>query len=60
MREIFFKNNKLQKQGRVKIPPPIIDTLGLIEGQQINIILDTEDECIIIRKKVKNKSGARK
>ena len=50
MKEIVFKNNILQKDGRVKIPAPLFESLGIKEGHQIDIILDTQKECIIIRK----------
>ena len=50
MREIVFKDNILQKESRVKIPNPIIDTLNLREGDAITIILDIEEECIKIKK----------
>ncbi|MDO8481430.1 MAG: hypothetical protein Q7S65_06530 [Nanoarchaeota archaeon] len=54
MKEIVFKNNILQKDGRVKIPSPIMESLGIREGHQIDIILDTQKDHIIIRKHDKN------
>ena len=50
MKEILFNDNILQKENRIKIPNPIIDSLKLMEGDSITIILDTEKECIIIKK----------
>ncbi len=54
MKEIIFNDKVLQKENRIKIPNPIIDSLDLREGDPITIILDTEEECIKITKK-KNK-----
>ena len=54
MKEIIFKDNILQKENRVKIPNPIIDTLDMKVGQPITIILDIEEECIKIKRR-KNK-----
>ncbi|MBS3106057.1 hypothetical protein J4419_00125 [Candidatus Woesearchaeota archaeon] len=54
MKEIIFRHNILQKDGRVKIPSPIVDSLNIKEGQPIDIILDTQKECIIIRKNDKD------
>lgn len=50
MKEIIFKDNILQKENRIKIPNAIVDSLDLKEGQPITIILDTEEECIKIKK----------
>jgi len=53
MKEIIFKDGKIQKGHRVKIPKAIIDTLELKEGQKIlikfdvtkkNLTLEVEDE----------------
>jgi hypothetical protein len=59
MKEIIFKDNILQKENRIKIPNPIIDSLNLKEGQPITIILDIEEECIKITSK-NNKKTAKK
>jgi bifunctional DNA-binding transcriptional regulator/antitoxin component of YhaV-PrlF toxin-antitoxin module len=40
MVEISFKNNKIQKGQRIKIPEVVLDTLGLKEGDKIVIKLD--------------------
>ena len=50
MKEINFKDNILQKENRIKIPNPIVYTLNLKEGEPLTIILDTEEECIKIKK----------
>jgi len=50
MKEIVFNDNILQKENRIKIPNPIIDSLKLKEGEAITIVLDIEKECIIIKK----------
>jgi hypothetical protein len=55
MKDIIFKDNIIQKENRIKIPNPIIDTLCLKEGDEITIILDTEEECIKILKKNQGK-----
>jgi hypothetical protein len=58
MEEIIFKDNILQKENRIKIPNPIIDTLKLKEGDPITIILNLKEECIKITKiQVKNKKS---
>ncbi|MBR9700050.1 hypothetical protein GOV09_06335 [Candidatus Woesearchaeota archaeon] len=51
MKEIVFNDKVLQKEHRVKIPQPIVDSLNLKEGDSITIILDTEKEHIVIKKK---------
>lgn len=51
MKEIIFYDNILQKENRIKIPNAIVDSLNLKEGEPIIIILDTEEECIKIRRK---------
>ena len=57
MKEIIFKDKVLQKENRVKIPSPIIDTLGIKEGDDLIIILDIEEECIKIKKNKFDKKG---
>jgi len=37
MKEMIFKDGKIQKGYRVKIPKAIVDTLELQEGQEIEI-----------------------
>lgn len=54
MKEIIFNDKVLQKENRVKIPSPIVDSLNIKEGDSLIIILDMEEECIKIMKK-KNK-----
>ena len=49
MDEIIFNDKVLQKENRVKLPAPIIDSLGIKEGDPLVIILDTKEECIKIR-----------
>ena len=57
MKEIIFNDKVLQKENRVKLPSPIIDSLGIKEGDSLIIILDTEEECIKIMKKNTGKKG---
>ena len=40
MKEMRFKDTKIQKGHRVKIPKAIIDTLELEEGREIEIKFD--------------------
>jgi hypothetical protein len=48
MVEIIFKDNKIQKGHRVKIPKAIIDTLNLKEGAKIVLKFDPINKKIII------------
>ncbi len=50
MVDILFKNNKIQKGHRIKIPQAIIDTLNLKEGEKILIKFDAIKKKIIIEK----------
>ena len=40
MKEMIFKDGKVQKGHRVKIPKAIVDTLGIEEGKDIEIKFD--------------------
>ncbi len=40
MKEMIFKDGKIQKGYRVKIPKAIVDTLELEEGQEVVIKFD--------------------
>jgi bifunctional DNA-binding transcriptional regulator/antitoxin component of YhaV-PrlF toxin-antitoxin module len=42
MKEMIFKDGKVQKGYRVKIPKAIVDTLELKEGQEVEIRFDLE------------------
>jgi hypothetical protein len=48
MVEITFKDNKIQKGHRIKIPKAIIDTLNLKEGAKIVLKFDPVNKKIII------------
>jgi hypothetical protein len=48
MVEITFKDNKIQKGHRIKIPKAIIDTLKLKEGAKILLQFDPINKKIII------------
>jgi bifunctional DNA-binding transcriptional regulator/antitoxin component of YhaV-PrlF toxin-antitoxin module len=54
MKPVIFKNNILQREKRVKLPDPVIDFLGIKEGDRISIILEPDKDEVII-KKDKNK-----
>lgn len=42
MKEMIFKDGKIQKGYRVKIPKAIVDTLDLKEGQEVVIKFNLE------------------
>ena len=52
MAEIIFKDLKIQIGDRVKIPKPIIDTLGLKAGKKIIIKFDAEERTILIEEEL--------
>ena len=53
MVEITFKDNKIQKGHRVKIPKAIVDTLNLKEGAKIVLKFDPINKKIIITEEEK-------
>jgi len=48
MVEITFKDNKIQKGFRIKIPKAIVDTLEMKEGQKIVLKFDPIKKKIIV------------
>lgn len=46
---IIFKDNKVQKGYRIKIPKAVIDTLQLKEGAEIRVELDPVRKELIIK-----------
>ena len=56
--EIIFKGAKIQTGDRIKIPKPVMDTLGLKAGQKIVIKFDAEERQIIIEEE--GKKGVKK
>lgn len=40
MKEMIFKDSKVQKGYRIKIPKAIVDTLNISEGKEIEIKFD--------------------
>jgi bifunctional DNA-binding transcriptional regulator/antitoxin component of YhaV-PrlF toxin-antitoxin module len=48
MSEIIFKDNKIQKGYRIKIPKAVIDTLDLSEGQDVVLNFDVDKKSLII------------
>ena len=48
MVEITFKDNKIQKGHRIKIPKAIVDTLDLKEGTKIVLKFDPIKKKIIV------------
>jgi bifunctional DNA-binding transcriptional regulator/antitoxin component of YhaV-PrlF toxin-antitoxin module len=48
MVEITFKDNKIQKGYRIKIPKAIVDTLNLKEGTKIVLKFDPINKKIIV------------
>jgi len=55
MTEIIFEGSKIQVGHRIKIPKPIIDTLGLKTSQKITIKFDVDKKEIIIKESKKTK-----
>ncbi len=48
MVEITFKDNKIQKGFRIKIPKAIVDTLEIKEGQKIILKFDPIKKKILV------------
>ncbi len=48
MKDMIFKDSKVQKGHRVKIPKAIVDTLSLEEGREIEIKFNLEKNQITI------------
>jgi len=48
MKEMIFKDTKIQKGHRVKIPKAIVDTLQLSEGKEIEIKFNLEKNQLTI------------
>ena len=55
MAEIIFKDNKIQKGYRIKIPKAVVDTLELTEGQGVVINFDVDEKTLIIKQEGKGK-----
>ncbi len=50
---IIFKDNKIQKGYRIKIPKAIIDTLNIKEGEKIRVEFDPNKKELIIKEEGK-------
>ena len=50
---IVFKDNKIQKGYRIKIPKALIDTLDLKEGGRIRMEFDAAKKELIIKEEAK-------
>jgi antitoxin component of MazEF toxin-antitoxin module len=50
---IIFKDNKIQKGYRVKIPKAVVDTLELKEGERIKIEFDAVSKRLIVGREKK-------
>ena len=48
MKEIIFKDGKVQKGHRIKIPKALIDTLDIKEGEKILIKFDVKSKKMIV------------
>ena len=57
MVEVIFKGGSIQTGERIKIPPAIIDTLGLKAGDKIIILFDAEKREIIVKEEKEVKEG---
>ena len=50
MGEIIFKDGRIQKGYRVKIPKAVVDTLHLKEGERIVMHFDVDKKKLIIER----------
>ena len=48
MADIIFKDNRIQKGHRIKIPKAIVDTLELKEGQKIKINFNANKKKMVV------------
>jgi len=48
MKEILFKDGKVQKGHRIKIPKALIDTLDIREGEKVLIRFDVSSKKMIV------------
>jgi bifunctional DNA-binding transcriptional regulator/antitoxin component of YhaV-PrlF toxin-antitoxin module len=48
MKEVVFKDGKVQKGHRVKIPKAIIDTLDIKEGDKVTIKFDVGSKKLVL------------
>ena len=48
MKEMIFKDGKIQKGYRVKIPKAIVDTLELKEGQEVVVKFDVATDKLTL------------
>ena len=48
MKEIIFKDGKVQKGHRIKIPKAIIDTLDIKEGEKVLIKFDVSTKKMTV------------
>ena len=57
MSDIIFKDNKIQKGFRVKIPKAVVDTLNLDEGQGVTLMFDVDKKefRVVLDKKTKRR-----
>lgn len=53
MAEVIFKNVKIQKGHRIKIPKAVIDTLDIKEGEETILKFDPNKKTIIMEVKTK-------
>lgn len=51
MKQVIFKDNRIQEGFRVKIPKAIIDTLNLEKGEKIVIKFDSDKKLIFVEVK---------
>ena len=49
MAKVIFRGAKIQTGDRVKIPKAIVDTLGLVSGENIVLYFDADTREIIIK-----------
>ena len=56
MTNIIFKDNKIQKGFRVKIPKAIVDTLNLKEGDGVVVKFDVDLKKFVVELEEKGKT----
>lgn len=47
---VHYGVNTLQSGDRIKLPEPLLKTLDIKKGQDVEILLDTEEGYIILKK----------
>lgn len=59
IRKVLYGTNSIQKNGRVQIPRPLLRTMELDVGDEVEIILDVEKREIILKVPEEDKDSVR-